>query len=54
MAFSDLIKPRRGGSALPELLFPPTCRHGTFEAFVKREVWHRATRVLSFTNFSLG
>lgn len=48
----------RGGVVLgvlcqEELLFTPTCRHGTFEAFVKRGIWKRATRVLSFTNSSL-
>ena len=43
-----------GALCQEELLFTPTCRHGTFEAFVKRGIWQRATRVLSFTNSSLG
>lgn len=49
--FFDIIKPGGGeGSVLyPEPLFTPTCRHGTFEVFVKRGIWQRATRVLSFT-----
>lgn len=50
-----MIKPRGGeGSVLhPEPLFTPTCRHGTFEVFVKRGIWQRATRVLSFTTSPL-
>lgn len=54
-AFFDIIKPPRGGGVLcqEEPLFTPTCRHGTFEVFVKRGIWQRATRVLSFTNSSL-
>lgn len=53
--FFDIIKPRGGeGSVLhPEPLFTPTCRHGTFEVFVKRGIWQRATRVLSFTTSPL-
>lgn len=53
-AFFDIIKPRGGGALRQEeLLFTPTCRRGTFEVFVKRGIWQRATRVLSFTNSSL-
>jgi len=53
-AFFDIMKPRGGGVLCQEeLLFTPTCRHGTFEVFVKRGIWQRATRVLSFTNSSL-
>lgn len=39
-----MIKPRGGeGSVLhPALLFTPTCRHGTFEVFVKRGIWQPA------------
>lgn len=49
-----LSSPEVGGVLCQEeLLFTPTCRHGTFEAFVKRGIWQRATRVLSFTNSSL-
>lgn len=56
MTFFDIIKPVGGVWGVfcqEELLFTLTCRHGTFEAFVKRGIWHRATRVLSFTNSSL-
>lgn len=54
-AFSLILSSPEVGGALcqEELLFTPTCRHGTFEAFVKRGIWQRATRVLSFTNSSL-
>lgn len=50
-----MIKPRGGeGSVLhPEPLFTPTCRHGTFEVFVKRGIWQAATPVLSFTTSPL-